>query len=263
MVFQPFEDDLSLYEVLELALTDDRFAEFTAVVAWAKESGLSRIRPLIKGFRDRGGTARILLGVDEGGASVEGLYAAIGDFDEKCILNDAASGTFHPKLYMVNGEAVSIIVIGSSNLTRGGLFANYEAGVCLELDLSQRSDVQVHEAVTSYVQRLWQDGTSKPLTKDLVQKLLDDPRYDIRPEASQSGSTSVPGGLDGIPPLFGTSQHAKNQDPGPVSAGVSGLPASSHDTNGTKNGGSPDLDASNSGPGRKIRKGRLPSQGVH
>ena len=239
MVFQPFEDDLSLYTVLKLALTDDRFGEFTAVVAWAKESGLSRIRPLIQGFRDRGGTARILLGVDEGGASVEGLYAAIGDFDKKFVLNDAGSGTFHPKLYIFSGEAVSIIIIGSSNLTRGGLFANYEAGVCLDLDLTQHSDAQVHEAVTSYVQRLLQDGTSKPLTKDLVQKLLDDPRYDIRPEASHPGSTSVPGGPDGIPLLFGTSQHAKNQDPAPVPAGASGAPVSSHGTNGTKNGGSP------------------------
>lgn len=99
---------------------------------------------------------------------------------------------------------------------RGGLFANYEAGVCLELDLTEHSDAQVHEAVISYVQRLGQDWTSKPLTKDLVQKLLDDPRYDIRPEASYPGSTSVPGGLESVPLPFGTSQHAKNQDPAPV-----------------------------------------------
>ena len=226
-------------------------------------SGLSRIRPLIQGFRARGGTARILLGIDEGGASVEGLYAAIGDFDEKFVLNDAGSGTFHPKLYIFSGEAVSIIVIGSSNLTRGGLFANYEAGVCLELDLTQHSDAQMHEAVTSYVQRLWQDGTSKPLTEDLVQNLIDDSRYDIRPEASHPGSTSVPDGSDVVPLLFGTSQHAKNQDPSPVPAGASEPPVSSHDTNGTKNGASPHLDASKADRVRKVWRGRLPSQRVH
>jgi HKD family nuclease len=245
MVFQPFQDDLSLYAVLKLALTDDRFGEFTAVVAWAKESGLSRIRPLIQEFRAKGGIARILLGVDEGGASVEGLYAAIGDFDEKLVLNDTKSGTFHPKLYIINGEAVSIIVVGSSNLTRGGLFANYEVGVCLELDLTDQSDAQVHKAVTSYVQRLRQDGTSMPLTEDLVQNLVDNPRYDIHPEASHPGSTSVPGGPDGTPLLFGLSQHAKNQDPAPVPAGASVPPISSHGTNAVaKSGASPYLDAS-------------------
>jgi HKD family nuclease len=244
MVFQPFEDDLSLYAVLKQALTDDRFSEFTAVVAWAKESGLSRIRPLIQGFRAGGGTARILLGIDEDGASVEGLHAAINDFDEKLVLNDAASGTFHPKLYIFDGDAISIIVIGSSNLTRGGLFANYEAAVCLELDLTQHADTQVHKAVTGYVQRLWQDGTSKPLAEDLIQKLLDNPRYDISSEASHpGGSTSVPGEHGGMPPLFGSSQYTKNQDPVPPPAGASGTAISSHGTNGTQNGVWPYLDA--------------------
>ncbi len=231
MIFQPFEGDLSLYTVLKLALTDERFDEFTAVVAWAKRSGLSRIRPLIEGFQARGGTARILLGIDEGGASIEGLYAAINDFDEKLVLNDSKSGTFHPKLYIFSGKDVSIIIVGSSNLTRGGLFANYEAGVSLELDLSQHSDAEAYETVTSYVKRLREDGTSKPLTKDLVQQLLADSKYDICSEASHPGNTSVPGGT---PPLFGTSQHAKNQDPAPISAVTSGPPVSSHDSSETK-----------------------------
>jgi HKD family nuclease len=245
MVFQPFQDDLSLYAVLKLALTDDRFGEFTAVVAWAKESGLSRIRPLIQGFRAKGGTARILLGVDEGGASVEGLYAAIDDFDEKLVLNDSKSGTFHPKLYVISGEAVAIVVVGSGNLTRGGLFANYEASVSLELDLTDQSDAQVHKAVTSYVERLRQDGTSMPLTGELIQKLVDDPRYDIRPEASHLGSASITGDPDGTPFPFGLSQHAKNQDPASVPAGTSGPPVGSHATNNmTNNGVPPYLDAS-------------------
>src|ERR1700728_3692893 len=70
MLFQPCEDDLSLYKVLELALADARFSSLTVVVAWAKESGLRRIRPLLSGFRNGGGTARIILGIDAGGASV-------------------------------------------------------------------------------------------------------------------------------------------------------------------------------------------------
>jgi hypothetical protein len=110
MLFQPFEDDLSLYRVLELVLADDRFSRLTVVVAWAKESGLRRIRPLLSAFRDRGGTARIILGIDEGGASVEGLRNAISDFDEATVLHDA-SGTFHRK-----HSAHSHVVISSVGL---------------------------------------------------------------------------------------------------------------------------------------------------
>ncbi len=154
IVLHPFADNLSLHEILEQALADDRLSKFTAVVAWAKESGLSRIRTMLQAFRARGGYARILLGIDEGGASIEGLRAAITDFNEALVLHDRAAGTFHPKLYMISGEESSVIVIGSSNLTRGGLVANYEAGVCLELDLEQGADQQVHEKVAQYVQRL-------------------------------------------------------------------------------------------------------------
>src|SRR5690348_11934629 len=79
-----------------------------------------------------GGTARIILGIDEGGASIEGLRSAISDFDQATILHDT-SGTFHPKLYIVSCKTASVIVVGSGNMTRGGLFENYEAGVCLDL----------------------------------------------------------------------------------------------------------------------------------
>jgi HKD family nuclease len=219
MVFQPFQDDLSLYQVLEQALADEKLSEFTVVVAWAKASGLERIRPLLQAFRARGGTARILLGIDQGGASIEGLHAAISDFDEASVLNDAASSTFHPKLYIFSGEAASVIIIGSSNLTRGGLFANYEADVCLELDLTQAADLQTHEEVIRFAQRLQDDETSRALTEDLIQQLLVDARYDISSEKIPPGSPNPPGTPGGTPLLFGTSHHAKNRDPAPGKGG--------------------------------------------
>jgi HKD family nuclease len=36
---------------------------------------------------------------------------------------------FHPKLYLVRGEKVARLVIGSANLTLGGLNNNVEAGL--------------------------------------------------------------------------------------------------------------------------------------
>jgi len=225
LLLQPFEDDLCLYRVLELALADGRFNSLTVIVAWAKESGLRRIRPLLSAFRDRGGTTRIILGIDEGGASVEGLRNAISDFDEATVLHDA-SGTFHPKLYIVDGETACVIVIGSSNLTRGGLFANYEAGVCLDLDLTQEADAQLRGTVSRYTQRLLEDGTSQPLTEDLVQELLN-AGYDIDTEASRRHKAIIPGQPDGSPLLFGASQFAKHKDPAPGAVGASQQPGGS------------------------------------
>jgi HKD family nuclease len=243
MLFQPFEDDLSLYRVFELALADDRFSSLTVVVAWAKESGLRRIRPLLSAFRARGGTARIILGIDEGGATIEGLRSAIGDFDQATVLHDA-SGTFHPKLYIIDGETACVIVVGSGNMTRGGLFANYEAGVCLDLDLTQETDVQVREEIIRYTQRLLEDGTSRPLTEDLVQELWDDTRYDIATEASPQHKAVIPGQPDGPPLLFGASQFARHEDPAPGAAGTSQQPGGSAGDGGTAaEPGVPHLDA--------------------
>jgi len=206
-----------VYEILEQALADDKLSEFTAVVAWAKESGLSRIRTMLQAFRARGGATRIILGIDEGGASIEGLRAAITDFGEALVLHDRAAGTFHPKVYMISGVESSVIVIGSSNLTRGGLVANYEAGVCLQLDLEQDTDKQFHAEVAQYVQRLSGDATSRPLTEDLVQQLIAIPGL-VSAEAKPPSAAGKPKSHGGLAALFGLSQHPKKQAPasGPV-----------------------------------------------
>jgi HKD family nuclease len=237
----PFADDLSLYETLEQALANQKLSEFTTVVAWAKLSGLTRLRFLLQPFRASGGTSRIVLGIDEGGASIEGLRAAITDFDEALVLHDRAAGTFHPKLYMVSGEETSVIVIGSSNLTRGGFVANYEAGVCLELDLKQDADREIHEAVAHYVQRLREDATCQPLTEDLIQQLLAVPGL-IGRETKHSSARKTKN-HEGLAALFGLSQHPKNQDPAPGLAASSQPAVPSHDGKPGGFSGAPHMDA--------------------
>jgi hypothetical protein len=99
--------------------------------------------------------------------------------------------------------------------------------VCLDLDLTQEADARVRETVTRYTQRLLEDGTSLPLTEDLVQKLLDDTRYDISTEASSWHKAIIPDHPDGPPLLFGPSQSAKHKDPALGSAGTSQQPGGS------------------------------------
>jgi HKD family nuclease len=216
MVFQPFDDCVSLYDALACALDDERLTELSVVVAWAKESGLQRIRPKLQAFRARGGKARILLGIDADGATFEGLYAAIDDFNEARVLFNAKSRTFHPKLYMVTGETASVVIIGSGNLTKGGLLSNYEAGVYLELDLGDDADAQIHKAITHYIKRLQDDGTTRLLDKDLIQQLPD--YFHIGSEAHPASTRAV-GDSSGISEkrkdaakLFGASHHKMKPD---------------------------------------------------
>ena len=44
--------------------------------------------------------------------------------------------TFHPKIYLFESPTAADIVVGSGNLTEGGLFTDYEAALRLALDLT-------------------------------------------------------------------------------------------------------------------------------
>lgn len=43
---------------------------------------------------------------------------------------------FHPKIYLVRGKNTARLIIGSANLTLGGLHNNIEAGMLMHFDLS-------------------------------------------------------------------------------------------------------------------------------
>jgi len=47
---------------------------------------------------------------------------------------------FHPKVYLLDGENKGWLAVGSSNLTREGLFRNYEASTIVKLDLTIQGD---------------------------------------------------------------------------------------------------------------------------
>ena len=59
----------------------------------------------------------------------------------------ARSIVFHPKLYLVRGEKVARAIIGSANLTLGGLNNNIEAGMLLEFDLDDADDKKIVEKI--------------------------------------------------------------------------------------------------------------------
>jgi hypothetical protein len=115
--------------------------------------------------------------------------------------------------------------------------------VCLELDLAQDADLQVHETVAQYAQQLREDATSRPLPEDLIQQLLADPRFNIGLEKRPPASTGNPGSPDGLPALFGLSQHPKKHDPAPAAA-ASPQPAGPSDGGmPAEGGGAPHMDA--------------------
>ena len=217
LILQPFDDETSLHEVLSAALGDSRYDRVEIVVAWIKDSGIDRLRDEFAGFHARGGTSRLITGVDEGGATKEVLETALAVFDEAYLLYDRVSGTFHPKMYLFIGANNAKLVVGSNNFTPGGLFFNYETAQVLDVTTADAWDV-IDKGVR-YIDRLLDDETCRRLTEDLVAELAsgDDSVLgtEVRDPGDGSGERRASRGYSRLRDLFGRSKHPKKKDPRP------------------------------------------------
>ena len=90
------------------------------------------------------------------------------------IFKNANRSTFHPKIYLFKSATAAAVVVGSGNLTEGGLFTNYEASLLLRLDLAVPADAAL---LASMLQALdeWSTptlGLCYPLDPTLLAQLV-------------------------------------------------------------------------------------------
>ena len=224
---QPYDAGTTTGAFMGRVLLDERFDSFTAVVAWARFRGIRRISEELDTLRERGGVARLIVGIDEGIATRPGLILALRHFSEVYVLHDRPGLTFHPKLYLAEGETRAALLVGSGNLTAGGLFSNYEAALEATFSLPEEAAAPALSEARAYIDRLLSDKEiCLRLDEDVVEQLVADPRYGVSTkELRQSRSDKLPDGLepDDVDPiadeagsatgaqeqLFGASAHRK------------------------------------------------------
>lgn len=121
-----------------LANNANDFKNFYFLVAYAKRSGVGRLSPFLKKFRDSGGKITAVVGIDQKQTSFEALEELLLVSDDLFIFhNEIFSRTFHPKFYLFESPSNHAwISIGSSNLTGGGLYGNYEINSLHSFDLA-------------------------------------------------------------------------------------------------------------------------------
>lgn len=226
---QPFADGHDLRDFLDAVAADPAINELDVAVAWAKRSGLRRVRTQLEAVRDRPGTARLIVGIDEGGATRQGLELAREIFSSVRVFHDDSWRTFHPKIYLGLGPDRARLLVGSNNLTAGGVFYNYETA--LECVLALPEDKELVDGVRAYIDRLYADAhVCKLLDDDLLAELIGNSRYRVGdedaakassagPEADGPEDVDKPPG-DGAPApaaesIFGKSAEPKKADPMP------------------------------------------------
>jgi HKD family nuclease len=104
----------------------------TISTAFMTASGLSLLQGVLEPIADR---TRIFVGIRNGVTTVQSIQKAL---EIGCATYMVDTGTrqriFHPKLYYARSAACAKLLLGSANLTMGGLRTNIEASVLQELD---------------------------------------------------------------------------------------------------------------------------------
>src|SRR5690554_6131138 len=117
---QPFTGQLG-NRLIELLNAPD-YQTLNIVVAFAKNSGVLRIKDALERFRERGGRVNVYVGVDLGGTSYEALTNLLLHTDALNVVHAEKGQTFHSKIYQFLGAEEGLIIVGSHNLTGGGLW---------------------------------------------------------------------------------------------------------------------------------------------
>lgn len=222
ILVQPFSDKSMGEFILEaLSGVHGDFDSFQAAVAFAKRSGVQHIEVKLKEFVGNGKTARIVVGVDLGGTTSEGLKAllnALGDTGELIVNHDEDMFvTFHPKIYFFEAAGKAILIIGSGNLTAGGLYSNDEAFAIMELDPSDSDDQSVIAQYKENFEKWCDDGSElvrRVTDEDAIQALIDAgyvPSEEFVPVEAAEGELApdVAPGEEGEAKLFGRMQDRK------------------------------------------------------
>jgi hypothetical protein len=229
---QPHADGRDLRDFLTSVASDPLLNHLDVVVAWAKRSGLSRVRGQLEAIRSRPGTTRVIVGIDEGGATRQGLDLAREIFSSVYVFHDSSWRTFHPKIYLAYGADRAQLLVGSNNLTAGGVYFNYEAALQCKIELP--ADELLLTQVQTFIDKLLADSSiCFELTDDLYAELTNNPLYRVRDEdaikpKSSEKEADVPEDVDSTPPeadsasgsasVFGTSSQPKRSDPSPRGA---------------------------------------------
>lgn len=173
LLLQPHGERLG--DLLNRRLQDPGWTTFRSAVAFVKHSGVIHVAGNLQTFARRG-RVKMAVGVSMRGTSVEGLESLLECLDghgEVWVFHNENGPTFHPKMYVFSNDTNAEVIVGSGNLTRGGLFDNYEASIAFTLDLTDAEDrallTEVEAILDAYTNPV--PGTAVALSHETLERL--------------------------------------------------------------------------------------------
>lgn len=117
--------------------------ECRIAVAYISSRGLKMLEPALRQCLERGGCLEFLVGLDPSGTDPQALWNLYRLSQDNprvalyCLAKLDPSAVYHPKLYLFNERDAVTILLGSSNLTEGGLKKNIEVNVLIRARLDE------------------------------------------------------------------------------------------------------------------------------
>ena len=148
---QPFDGQLGDILIEKL---NGNYNKCVIVSAFAKNSGVLRMKPALEQFRQRGGVIEAYIGVDAHGTSYEAALNLFNLCNRLFIVHsESNSTTFHSKVYILSNDENTWIAVGSNNLTGGGLWTNIESCVCYDITDNQSPElVTINQMIERFQQ---------------------------------------------------------------------------------------------------------------
>ncbi|MCY3729275.1 MAG: phospholipase D family protein [Nitrospira sp.] len=121
-------------------------------LAFARSNGVERIRSNLGKVSDK---TRVFIGIRNGVTSVQSISSFLKIGIAPYVVDTASnSKIFHQKIYAAYSNAVAHVIIGSANLTNGGLNQNIEASSYIRLDRERQADEKCFQKLINTIQGL-------------------------------------------------------------------------------------------------------------
>lgn len=136
----------SLSKEINDALSKGKYETFHALIAYISWGGIKLIHKKLEKYYDTGNKVSLIIGVGDDGSEVDALRYLKQRLPKANIFVFYAPNTnykFHPKVYIFSNKKKSLLLIGSNNLTQGGLFCNSECCVKIEVENNKNNELYI------------------------------------------------------------------------------------------------------------------------
>ncbi len=186
-------------------LTAPAMDNYLFSLAFVRKNGVDGIKDNLGNVADK---SQIFIGIRNGITSVQSVFSLLEIGINPYVVDTASNKKiFHPKIYAAYSDTGAFVVLGSANLTFGGLSQNIEASSFIKLNRSQQSDndylqklvTTITHLPATYPDHVFQITGPRQAVELLHEGRLEDERLTRLPATNKTQSNKVRDRLKPIP----------------------------------------------------------------